>query len=76
VTRSDTSRAEAFSDAIIAIVITLLILELTPPQTGLPSGPLAGQASRQPLMEEPAAPITHHRSASGAMPTCGAVIMR
>jgi len=76
VTRSDTSRAEAFSDAIIAIVITLLILELTPPQTGPPSGPLAGQASRQPLMEEPAAPITHHRSASGAMPTCGAVIMR
>jgi len=32
-TRSDTRRAEAFSDAVIAIVITLLVLELTPPET-------------------------------------------
>ena len=30
---SDTSRAEAFSDAVIAIVITLLVLELQPPET-------------------------------------------
>ncbi|WP_308194999.1 TMEM175 family protein [Paenarthrobacter sp. AR 02] len=32
-TRSDTGRAEAFSDAVIAIVITLLVLELQPPET-------------------------------------------
>ena len=30
--RSDTGRAEAFSDAVLAIVITLLVLDLQPPQ--------------------------------------------
>lgn len=33
-TRADPSRAIAFSDAIIAIVITLLVLDLRPPRTG------------------------------------------
>lgn len=40
-TRADPSRAEAFSDAIIAIVITLLVLDLRPPKTE-PGGLLAG----------------------------------
>jgi len=40
-TRSDTSRAVAFSDAIIAIVITLLVLDLRPPNTE-PGGLLEG----------------------------------
>ena len=40
-THSDTGRAEAFSDGVIAIVITLLVLELTPPKTR-PGGLLAG----------------------------------
>ena len=39
-TRSDTSRAVAFSDAIIAIVITLLVLDLRPPDSE-PGGLLA-----------------------------------
>lgn len=40
-TRADPSRAVAFSDAIIAIVITLLVLDLRPPNTE-PGGLLAG----------------------------------
>jgi uncharacterized membrane protein len=40
-TRSDPGRAVAFSDAIIAIVITLLVLDLKPPDTE-PGGLLAG----------------------------------
>jgi uncharacterized membrane protein len=40
-TRADPARAVAFSDAIIAIVITLLVLDLRPPQTE-PGGLLAG----------------------------------
>jgi uncharacterized membrane protein len=39
--RSDPARAVAFSDAIIAIVITLLVLDLRPPDTE-PGGLLAG----------------------------------
>ncbi len=30
--QADTDRAEAFSDGVLAIVITLLVLELKPPQ--------------------------------------------
>ncbi|MFE5410908.1 TMEM175 family protein [Microbacterium sp. NPDC056569] len=40
-TRADPARAVAFSDAIIAIVITLLVLDLRPPDTE-PGGLLAG----------------------------------
>ncbi|MET1022465.1 MAG: TMEM175 family protein [Arthrobacter sp.] len=45
--RTGTSRAEAFSDAVIAIVITLLVLQLTPPQTP-PGGLLAGLLGQWP----------------------------
>lgn len=41
VTRADPGRAIGFSDAIIAIVITLLVLDLRPPDTK-PGGLLAG----------------------------------
>lgn len=46
-TRSDTSRAVAFSDAVIAIVITILVLELRPPETE-PGGLLAGLLAQWP----------------------------
>ena len=46
-TRSDPGRAVAFSDAIIAIVITLLVLDLRPPETE-PGGLLAGLLAEWP----------------------------
>jgi uncharacterized membrane protein len=46
-TRSDTSRAVAFSDAVIAIVITLLVLDLRPPETE-PGGLLAALLAEWP----------------------------
>lgn len=57
-TRSDTSRAVAFSDGIIAIVITILIFELTPPQTE-PGGLLAGLLGQWPTYLAYAASYTY-----------------
>jgi uncharacterized membrane protein len=45
--RSDTSRAEAFSDAVIAIVITILVLDLRAPETE-PGGLLTGLLNEWP----------------------------
>lgn len=57
-TRSDTSRAVAFSDGIIAIVITILIFELTPPETE-PGGLLAGLLGQWPTYLAYAASYTY-----------------
>lgn len=56
--RSDTSRAEAFSDGVIAIVITILIFELTPPETE-PGGLLAGLLGQWPTYLAYAASYTY-----------------
>lgn len=45
--RSDTGRAEAFSGGVLAIIITLLVLELKPPQ-GEPGQLLAGLLAQWP----------------------------
>ena len=45
--QSDTSRAVAFSDAVLAIVITLLVLDLRPPE-GEPGELLTGLVDRWP----------------------------
>jgi uncharacterized membrane protein len=57
-TRSDTSRAVAFSDAIIAIVITLLVLDLRPPETE-PGGLLAALLGEWPTYLAYAASYTY-----------------
>lgn len=45
---SDTSRVEAFSDAVFAIVITLLVLDLRPPAVA-PGQLLAGLLAQWPM---------------------------
>ncbi|CAH0140404.1 hypothetical protein SRABI44_00460 [Microbacterium foliorum] len=57
-TRSDPARAVAFSDAIIAIVITLLVLDLRPPDTE-PGGLLAGLLNEWPTYLAYAASYTY-----------------
>ena len=56
--RSDTSRAVAFSDAIIAIVITLLVLDLKPPEAE-PGGLLAALLGEWPTYLAYAASYTY-----------------
>jgi uncharacterized membrane protein len=56
--RSDTSRAVAFSDAIIAIVITLLVLDLRPPESE-PGGLLAALLEEWPTYLAYAASYTY-----------------
>lgn len=57
-TRSDPTRAVAFSDAIIAIVITLLVLDLRPPETE-PGGLLAALLGEWPTYLAYAASYTY-----------------
>ncbi|MEF2979315.1 TMEM175 family protein [Subtercola sp. YIM 133946] len=57
-TRSEPGRAIAFSDAIIAIVITLLVLDLRPPDTE-PGGLLAGLLDEWPTYLAYAASYTY-----------------
>lgn len=46
--QADTDRAEAFSDGVLAIVITLLVFELKPPQ-GEPGHLLSGLLAQWPV---------------------------
>ena len=56
--RADTSRAEAFSDGVFAIIITLLVLDLRPPESE-PGQLLSGLLAQWPLCGDrpPASPV-------------------